>query len=185
MTLFRGWSVPRMQPEVIEEFLQRPTIAVLATLRQDGRPYQVPVWFLWKPAEPDAPWTERVGPSYKDGAFWLTGTSARVWCKHIFREPRVSLCIESTDPVARHVGVDCHAEPVEHDIWPISTELAQKYVGARPGATPAAVERFVANMKTEPRLLFRLTPVFWRAIDLSVYRGKRADREYQRAHAEP
>lgn len=174
--------MPRMQPQVMEEFLARPIVAVLATVRRDGRPYQVPVWFLWKAAAPNARPPERVGPSYKDGVFWLTGTYARVWCNHIFKDPRVSLCIESTDPVARHVTVDCDAVPVEpdeHDIWPVSWELARKYVGSRPGATEADVERFVANMKTEPRLLFRLTPTFWRAIDLSVYRGKRADREYQ------
>jgi hypothetical protein len=34
-------------------------------------------------------------------------------------------------------------------------------------------------MQTEPRLLLRLDPEVWRAIDMSVYRGKRADREFQ------
>lgn len=173
-----------MQPELMEPFLARPIVAVLATTRREGRPYQVPVWFLWQ-AAPDSPPPARVGPSYKDGAFWLTGTYSRVWCRHPFRDPRVSLCIEATDPAARFVSVDCHAEPVEPvnaDIWPVSTELARKYVGARPNATEADVQRFVANMRTEPRLLFRLTPTHWRAIDLTVYRGKRADREYQRSH---
>jgi nitroimidazol reductase NimA-like FMN-containing flavoprotein (pyridoxamine 5'-phosphate oxidase superfamily) len=42
-----------------------------------------------------------------------------------------------------------------------------------------AVARFFANMQTEPRLLFELVPSVWRAIDLTVYRGKRADREFQ------
>lgn len=167
-----------MQPEVVESFLAQPHIAVLATLRREGRPYLVPVWFLWQPDEASAP-PERVGPAYRDGTIWLTGTYSRVWCKHIFHDARVSLCIEATDPVARHVTVDCRAEPVEADIWPVSEALAQKYVGGRPGATAADVERFVTNMKTEPRLLFRLTPEFWRAIDLTVYRGKRADREHQ------
>jgi hypothetical protein len=165
----------RMAPAVLDEFLQRPIVAVIATLRRDGRPYQVPVWFLWKPAR-DSPPPERVGPDFRDGHIWLTGTYSRVWCKHIFHDPRVSLCIEATDPVARHVGIDCDAVPVEADIWPISTELAQKYVGSRPGATDADVERFLANMHTEPRLLVKLTPRFWRAIDLTVYRGKRGDR---------
>jgi hypothetical protein len=34
-------------------------------------------------------------------------------------------------------------------------------------------------MRTEPRLLFRLVPDTWRAIDMTVYRGKRADRVFQ------
>jgi PPOX class probable F420-dependent enzyme len=156
----------RMKPEVMEEFLARPITAVLATLRRDGAPYQVPTWFLWK-----------------DGVFWITGTYTRVWCKHLFKDPRAYLCIEATDPIARYVAVDCTAEPIEPkdaDIWPVSRLLAEKYVGPR-GA--AAVEAFFTNMQTEPRLLFRLTPQHWRAIDLTVYTGSRGDLAYQRAHA--
>src|SRR5262245_57003588 len=152
----------RMKPEVLAEFLQRPIIAVLSTVRKEGRPYQIPVWFLWE-----------------DGGFWITGTYARVWCKQIFHDPRVSICIEATDPVARYVAVDCTATPVEPkdtDIWQVSRRLAEKYVGARGGD----VDSFVANMRTEPRLLFRLAPEHWRAIDLTVYRGSRGDIAHQR-----
>lgn len=152
----------RMKPEVLEAFLQRPIIAVLCTLRQDDRPYQIPVWFLWR-----------------EGAFWLTGTYPRVWCRQIFHDPRVSLCIEERDPTTRYVAVDCTATPVEPkdaDIWPISRLLAEKYVGAAGGD----VEAFLANMRREPRLLFRLTPEHWRAIDLTVYTGSRGDLAYMR-----
>jgi PPOX class probable F420-dependent enzyme len=160
----------RMKPDVLEAFLQRPIIAVLCTLRRDGRPYQIPVWFLYQSRERDAT---------RGGAFWLTGTYPRVWCKHIFKDPRVSLCIEERDPVTRYVAVDCTAEPVEPknaDIWPISRVLAEKYVGSAGGD----VDAFVANMRREPRLLFRLTPETWRAIDLTVYTGSRGDLAYAR-----
>jgi hypothetical protein len=63
------------------------------------------------------------------------------------------------------------------DIWPISARLADKYV--RQPAGDAAADAFLANMRTEHRLLFRLEPAVFRAIDMRVYRGKRADREYQ------
>ncbi|MBI2761519.1 MAG: hypothetical protein HYX51_08855 [Chloroflexi bacterium] len=82
-----------------------------------------------------------------------------------------------------YIAVTCQAEPVEDDIWPISGELARKYVGSRPGATGADVEKFVANMRTEPRLLFRLNPEQWRAIDLTVYTGARGDNAWQRQQA--
>lgn len=155
----------RMKPDVLEAFLQKPIVAVISTLRRDGRPYQVPVWFLWH-----------------EDALWITGTYPRVWCKHIFHDARVSLCIEATDPIARHVTVDCTATPVEPataDIWPVSRLLAEKYIGSRGGD----VEAFLANMKTEPRLLFRLQPEQWRAIDLTVYTGSRGDLAYQRRGA--
>jgi len=132
---------------------------VLATLRRDGRPYTVPVWFL-----------------HDDGGFWISGTYERVWCRQLLADGRASLCIEALAPVAGHVGADglvtAHELP-GFDIWPISRRLVDKYVG------PDQREAFFANMQTEHRLLFRLEPDVLRAIDMRVYRGKRADREFQ------
>ena len=51
-----------MKPEDVSDFLAQPHIGVLATLRRDGRPYTVPVWFL-----------------HVDDAIWITGTYERVW----------------------------------------------------------------------------------------------------------
>ena len=160
--------MPRMKPDVFEAFLQEPHVGVIATLRKDGLPYTVPVWWLWK-----------------DGVIWLTGTYSRVWCQQLLKDPRASLCIEATAPVSGHVGFDGHVEALERpdfDIWPMSRELAEKYVGRRDTANAEAVERFFANMQTEPRLFFKLVPEVTRAIDMRVYRGKRADREYQETH---
>lgn len=157
--------MPRMSPELLEQFLAQPHVGVLATLRRDGRPYTVPIWWLWH-----------------EGAIWLTGTTNRVWCKQLRHDPRASLCIEAGAPQPGHVGIDGHVtvlELPEFDIWPISRMLAEKYVGRGDPANGEAVERFYANMRTEPRILMRLDPGVWRAIDMSVYRGKRADREYQ------
>jgi PPOX class probable F420-dependent enzyme len=159
-----------MKPEDLELFLQEPITGVIATLRRDGRPYTVPIWWLWK-----------------DSVFWLTGTTNRVWCKQLSQDPRMSLCIESGAPFSGHVEVDGLAEALrlpEFDIWPISRALAEKYVGRRDPANAEAVERFFANMRTEPRLLFRVTPEVWRAIDMRVYRGKRADRDFQAVQAD-
>ena len=161
----------RMTAEVLREFLVEPHVAVLATLRTNGRPYLAPVWFLWEQTGPAGD----EYPFYDQGVFWLTGTYPRRWCKNLMRDPRASLCIEATDPVARYVAVDCEAELVEEDIWPVSERLAQKYVGARAGSD--SVRAFVANMRTEPRVLFRLAPSSWRCIDLTVYRGIPADRK--------
>lgn len=160
--------MPRMTDDVREQFLHQPHVGVIATLRGDGRPYTVPVWWLWK-----------------DGAFWLTGTYSRVWCAHLLRDPRASLCIEASEPLPGHVGADGAATPFElpgFDIWPISRELAEKYVGRGDPSRAPHVDAFFANMQTEPRLLFRLEPEVLRAIDMRVYRGKRADREFQEHH---
>ncbi|MEX2373234.1 MAG: pyridoxamine 5'-phosphate oxidase family protein [Dehalococcoidia bacterium] len=157
--------MPRMSPELLEQFLEQPHVGVLATLRRDGLPYTVPVWWLWH-----------------EDAIWMTGTYSRVWCKQLFRDPRASLCIEAGAPTPGHVGFDGPVTALErpqYDIWPVSRMLAEKYVGRGDPERAAQVDAFFANMQTEPRLLFRLDPQVRRAIDMSVYRGKRADREYQ------
>jgi PPOX class probable F420-dependent enzyme len=150
-----------MKPDDVTEFLRQPHVAVLATLRRDGRPYTVPVWFL-----------------HADDRFWITGTYDRVWCKQLMTDPRASLCVEATRPVPGHVGVDGSViarELPDFDIWPLSRLLVDKYVA------PEGRDAFFANMQTEHRLLFELVPEVVRAIDMRVYRGKRADREYQQS----
>lgn len=148
-----------MRADDLDEFLRQPHVAVLATLRRDGRPYTVPVWFL-----------------ERDGSYWITGTYERVWCKQLQADPRASLCIEASAPVPGHVGVDgrvvLHELP-GFDIWPTSRALVDKYLPVE------ARDAFFANMQTEHRLLFELVPDVVRAIDMRVYRGKRADRDYQ------
>jgi PPOX class probable F420-dependent enzyme len=157
--------VPRMDRQTQDDFLAQPHIGVIASLREDGRPYTVPVWYHW------------------DGeAMWLTGTDSRVWCRQIRRDPRVSLCIEAMAPVAGHIGVDGTAEVIDRDdadIWPMCRLLAQKYLDRGEPTDQAVVDAFLANMRTEPRLLVKVTPEVWRAIDMRVYRGKRADRQFR------
>lgn len=164
-----------MTPEVLDEFLTRPHIGVLATLRRDGLPYTVPVWWEW------------------DGrGFWLTGTTTRVWCRQLLVDPRASLCIEATAPHPGHVGADgavtVHPAEDTPDFWAVQRRLADKYVGRGDPANAGAVDAFVANMRTEPRILFHLAlqerSNAMRAIDMSVYEGKRADREHQQAMRE-
>ena len=156
--------MPRMDQDFYERFLTEPHVGVLATLRRNGMPYTVPVWWLWH-----------------DDAFWLTGTTGRVWCRQLKVDARCSLCVEATGESAGHIGIDGAAEAFElpdFDIWPITRLLVDKFVG-----TGAAGDRFFANMQTEPRLLFRLGPQersnAVRAIDMRVYRGKRTDRDFQ------
>ena len=161
--------MPRMSPEDQDAFLAEPHVGVVATLRRDGRPYTVPVWHLW------------------DGEhIWLTGTESRVWCRQLMVDPRLSICVEALLPVPGHIDIDGTGEvlrPPDFDIWPVSRQLAEKYVGKGDVANAEAVDAFVANMQTEPRLLIRVTPDVWRAIDMRVYQGKRADRDHQARQA--
>jgi hypothetical protein len=173
--------MPRMKPEDLKPYLEEAHVAVIATLRADGAPYTVPIWFLWE-EDPAVPEMEFGHVRYPGGHIWLVGTYPRVWCKQLFRDPRASLCIESGSPMTAHVEFDGVCEPRElpgFDIWPIARQLAEKYVGRRDPDNAEAADKFFANMQTEPRLLFRMTPSTVRAIDMRVYRGKREDRDFQ------
>ncbi len=86
------------------------------------------------------------------------------------------------------VGIDGRVvrhELPRFDIWPISRRLVEKYVGLGDPSRATAVEAFFANMQTEHRLLFELVPEVRRGIDMRVYRGKRADREFQARQKQP
>ena len=166
-----------MTADDLATYLEQPHVGVIATLRRDGMPYTVPIWWLWEPDESLPPF-EAGRHRYPNGVVWITGTTSRVWCRQLRADGRASLCIESGPPVTGHVGIDGVCDellPPEHDIWPVSERLASKYVGLGDPARGDAVTAFVANMHTEPRLLFRLRPQVLRAIDMRVYRGKRAD----------
>lgn len=176
-----------MTPEVLAEYLEQPHVGVIATLRSNGMPYTVPIWWLWEP-DPSAPTFAAGRHTYPGGTVWITGTTTRVWCRQLERDGRASLCIESGAPVVGHVGLDgtCVAmHRDEHDIWPVSRRLVDKYVGRNDPANAAAAQAFFDNMQTEPRMLFRMQPTVLRAIDMRVYRGKRADRDYQSQEKTP
>jgi PPOX class probable F420-dependent enzyme len=64
-----------------EAFLAQtfPTpLGVIATLRRDGSPHVVPVWFRW-----DAP------------AVTLWTTDQRVWVRNLLRDPRVAFSVQT------------------------------------------------------------------------------------------
>lgn len=158
--------MPRMDDDTLGDFLLQPHIGVIASLRRNGMPYSVPVWWL-----------------HDDGDFWISGTTNRVWCRQLLHDPRCSLCIEALAPVPGFASVDGTAQAYtlpDFDIWPISRALVEKYVGQGDPANATAVDRFFENMQTEPRMLFRVRPQVRRAIDMRVYQGKRADREFQK-----
>ena len=169
-----------MTADVLADYLCQPYTGVIATLRADGRPYTVPIWWLWEPDE-SLPAFTAGRHLYPNGSLWLTGTTTRVWCRQLLADGRSSLCIESGPPMVGHVGFDGTSEAVlssDADIWPVSRLLVEKYVGRNDPANDGAVENFFANMQTEPRMLFRMRPQVVRAIDMRVYRGKRADQQH-------
>ena len=156
-----------MQPEVLREFLERPLPAVLSTLRGDGSPYTIPLWYLWEGNVPDDMHPASKPPT---GHVWFLGAPTSTWCKHLQDDPRMSLCIDVEGPSAKHVGIDGTVEyssEEDADPWPILRRLVERYVGRGDPANDEAVEQYMESSRSMTPMVFKVTPKQWRAIDLS------------------
>jgi PPOX class probable F420-dependent enzyme len=70
-----------MSEAELEAFLDQtfPTpLGVIATLRHDGSPHAIPVWFRWD-----------------EGVVTLWTTAARAWVRNLLRDPRVAFSVQT------------------------------------------------------------------------------------------
>ena len=112
--------------------------AKLATVRKDGRPHVVPIWFVL------------------DGDdLVFTTTASTLKARNMRRDPRVSVCIDDEAfPFAfvRIEGTVAFEELSPDRLLPWTTELARRYVG-----DDRAVS-FGRRNAVEGELLARITP---------------------------
>ena len=158
-----------MRPEALREFLAEPLPAILSTLRRDGSPYTIPLWYLWEGEVPDDFHPANRPPT---GHAWFLGAPTSTWVRHLQHDPRMSLCIDVEGPPARHVGIDGSVEVMSEadvDLWAIMRRLVERYVGRGDAANDEAVEQYMESTRSMTPVLFKVTPRRWRAIDLSEF----------------
>ena len=105
-----------MLPDEVKRFLAYGTrTAKLATVRADGRPHVVPVWFVLD----------------GDDIVFTTGTTT-VKAAAMRRQPRVALCVDDETPPYAYVAVEGTAtvDPDAHDVLAWATRIAARYMGA-------------------------------------------------------
>jgi PPOX class probable F420-dependent enzyme len=121
------------------EFLSaNPHTAKLATVRQDGRPHVVPVWF-----ELDG-----------DDIVFTTGDRA-VKATNIRRDPRVCICVDDEEPPFTFVQIEGRAETSTNreDLKYWATRIAGRYMGAD------QAEAYGRRNSGSGELLVRVKPV--------------------------
>lgn len=131
--------MPKMTSSECREFLSaNPHTAKLATVRQDGRPHLVPVWF-----ELDG-----------DDMVFTTGENS-VKAKNIRRDPRVCVCVDDEAPPFAFVQVEGRAEisTDQEDLKYWATRIAGRYMGA------AQAEAYGLRNSGAGELLVRVKPV--------------------------
>lgn len=131
----------RLSSREIDDFLARPIIARIATVKPDGAPHVAPLWQQW------------------DGeAMWVIPRSRSSWFENLRLEPRVCIsCADDVNPDHARVTIEGIAEVVEGPVGligrvkEIADEMAVRYMGPD-GPSYAA--------KTADRLryLIKITP---------------------------
>jgi PPOX class probable F420-dependent enzyme len=124
-------------PECRAFLLERAHTGKLATVRADGRPHVVPVWFVL------------------DGDTLVFTTGDRtIKAKNMRRDPRVALCVDDETPPFAYAQIEGTAtlsadlEELRH--W--ATRIGGRYMGAE------RAEEYGKRNGVEGELLVRLTP---------------------------
>lgn len=130
--------MPALTKVEAEKFLAGPNIAKVATVKDDGSPFVVPVWYDW------------------DGKYcYIVGRKRSSWVRYIQRDPRVTILIDSSDPPYPKVTIEGKAEIIGDTIddWvKIGKRMVVKYFG------PDAGISYLKGSLDQPRKTIRVKP---------------------------
>jgi PPOX class probable F420-dependent enzyme len=137
----------RLSSRERERFLRGRHMAVLVTLNADGNPTPTPVWYL-----------------YRDGVFRFRTAGNAVKTKNIWRDPRVSICVQDERPPYKAVIVWGRVEITEAEDW-LSREIPRRYLGA----IGAIAYRRAARSRIErgPNIALNVRPESFTTIDFT------------------
>jgi PPOX class probable F420-dependent enzyme len=102
-------------PDDVTSLLEKPYLAVIASVRSDGQPVSVPTWFL-----------------LEDGRVLVNMDEGRKRLEYLRNEPRVSVTVyDPNDPVT-HVSLQGRVVELVDDPELVDIDrLARRYVGKR------------------------------------------------------
>lgn len=127
-----------MKPAEMRSFLlSAPRTGKLATVRGDGRPHVVPIWF-------DLDGENLVFTTWHE----------TVKAANLRRDSRVSICVDDQMPPFAFVVIEGHVEIEEHaeDLLYWTTRIAGRYMGSD------LAESYGKRNAVEGELLVRVTP---------------------------
>ena len=120
--------------EDLGDLLERPLVAVLATLRADGSVLLSPVWHEWR-----------------DGAFRVWVGKQDVKVRHVRRDPRASIVVAESTPPLRGIEVRGSPELIEEGALEAAVAIASRYIG------PERAEAYVGSAGSDS-LIARIAP---------------------------
>jgi PPOX class probable F420-dependent enzyme len=97
--------------EDLGDLLDRPLLAVLATLRTDGTVLLSPVYYEWR-----------------DGGFNIWVERQNVKARHLRRDPRATVLVAETDPPLRAIEVRGSAHFIDEGVSETALRIAGRYM---------------------------------------------------------
>jgi PPOX class probable F420-dependent enzyme len=134
-----------MSDEEIKKFLMFGTrTAKLSTIRKDGSPHVVPIWFVLDNNDDN------------DTHIVFTTGHDSLKANNMIREPRVGICVDDQIPPFSFVKIDGIAEinqkPRRNEILKWATRIAERYMGKN------NADSYGKRNSEEGELLVRIKP---------------------------
>ena len=123
-----------LTPEQIAEFLERPLVAVMVTLRADGSPHAIPIWY-----------------EYRDGEFIVFTSDTFVRVKNLRRDSRAAITVSNHEAPYMYVSAEGPVSITSEAVAETGLSIARRYMGERG-------DRFLEEVLDEHSVLLRLTP---------------------------
>ena len=135
-----------MSKKEIRNFLMQGTLTgKLATVKRDGSPHVVPIWFI----------LDDSSDNNSSGDIIFTTSSMSVKAKNIQRDNRVSICIDDQTPPFSFVTVYGTAkiqQYTQNELLKLATKIAGRYMGRK------NAESYGRRNSTEGEVLVRVKP---------------------------
>jgi PPOX class probable F420-dependent enzyme len=96
--------------EDLGDLLDKPLVAVLATLRMDGSVLLSPVYHEWR-----------------DGGFNIWVEAQNIKARHLRRDPRATILVAESDPPLRAVEVRGRARFIEEGVSETALRIVTRY----------------------------------------------------------
>lgn len=123
-----------LTPEQMAEFLERPLVAVFVTLRANGAPHAIPIWY-----------------EYRDGEFLVFTSSTFQRVKNLERDSRAAITIATHDEPYMYVSAEGPVRITNDGVEETGLSIARRYMGERG-------DQFLEDVFDEDSVLLRLTP---------------------------
>ena len=136
-----------MSKAEIDAFLNGVHLARVATVRPDGRPHVVPVWYLWE-----------------DGCFYIETSRSAVKADNLRSNPNIAITVDITEGGLRlrYVILEGQATLIENKatVKKLTERIYSHYVGVEALQTPTLIEMLEVD-----NLIVRLKPTKFITMD--------------------